>query len=131
MTSLILFDYYIDWLKNLKEFFVFVLVFQFNVYFSGMQGVFYFFATVNPNTKQKSYTKSPLISYPVPTFMIIIFRDLVIFYQIFYTPQVTWSVILSNKHGIYELPHELLNDLRLRILGNYKLSGKYQNFVEL
>ena len=23
---------------------------------------------------------------------------------------------ISNKHGIYELPHELMNDLRLRIL---------------
>ena len=26
--------------------------------------------------------------------------------------------ILIYKHGIYELPHELLNDLRLSILGN-------------
>ena len=26
--------------------------------------------------------------------------------------------VISNKHGIYELPHELPNDLRLRILGN-------------
>ena len=24
-------------------------------------------------------------------------------------------MIISNKHGIYELPHELPNDLRLRI----------------
>ena len=29
-------------------------------------------------------------------------------------------VIISNKHGIYELPHELPNDLRFRILGNIK-----------
>ena len=28
------------------------------------------------------------------------------------------SPIISDKHGIYELPHELLNDLRLRILEN-------------
>ena len=27
-------------------------------------------------------------------------------------------VIVTYKHGIYELPHELLNDLRLGILGN-------------
>ena len=27
-------------------------------------------------------------------------------------------VIIGNKHGIYELPHELLNDLRLTIIGN-------------
>ena len=40
------------------------------------------------------------------------------FYQIILTPQVKRIVIISNKHGIYELPHELPNDLRLRILGN-------------
>ena len=37
---------------------------------------------------------------------------------IFFSPPVKRSVIISNKHGIYELPHELPNDLRLRILGN-------------
>ena len=40
------------------------------------------------------------------------------FYQIFLSPQVKGSVIISNKHGIYELPHELQNDLALKILGN-------------
>ena len=25
---------------------------------------------------------------------------------------------ITYKHGIYELPHELPNDLRLRVLGN-------------
>ena len=39
-------------------------------------------------------------------------------YQIFFSPQVKQSVIISNKHGIYEFPHELPNNLRLRILGN-------------
>ena len=38
--------------------------------------------------------------------------------KIFLTRQVKRSVIISNKHGIYELPHKLPNDLRLRILGN-------------
>ena len=33
-------------------------------------------------------------------------------------PQVKGSAIISNKHGIYELAHEVPNDLRLRILGN-------------
>ena len=28
------------------------------------------------------------------------------------------SPIISDKHGIYESPHELLNDLRLKILEN-------------
>ena len=40
------------------------------------------------------------------------------FYQIFLLPQVKQCVIITYKHGVYELPHELLNDLRLRILGN-------------
>ena len=35
------------------------------------------------------------------------------FDQIFVSPQVKRIVIISNKHGIYKLPHELPNDLRL------------------
>ena len=34
------------------------------------------------------------------------------------SPKVKRSVIISNKHGIYELLHELPNDLKLKILGN-------------
>ena len=41
-------------------------------------------------------------------------------HQIFFSPQVKPGVIHSNKHGIYKLLHELLNELRLRI-----------NFIEL
>ena len=36
------------------------------------------------------------------------------FYQIFLSPQVKQCAIITCKHGIYELPHELPNDLRLR-----------------
>ena len=36
------------------------------------------------------------------------------FDKIFVSPQVKRMVIISNKHGIYELPHELPNNLRLR-----------------
>ena len=53
-----------------------------------------------------------------PTIMVIIFRDILLFEQIFLSPQVKRSVVISNKHDIYELPHELLNNIRLRILGN-------------
>ena len=49
------------------------------------------------------------------------------FYQIFFSPQVKRSPIISNKHGIYELPHELKNDIKLRILGNKEISEKSQN----
>ena len=48
------------------------------------------------------------------------------------SPQVKLSVIISNKHGIIELPHELLNDLRLRNdLRNEEISRKSQNFIEI
>ena len=40
------------------------------------------------------------------------------FYQIFFSLQMNWSAIISNKHGIYELPQELPNDLRL-VLGRF------------
>ena len=36
------------------------------------------------------------------------------------------SAIISNKHGIYELPQELTNDLKLRILRNTEISGESQ-----
>ena len=67
----------------------------------------------------------------VPTIIVIIFWDFLIFDQIFLSPQVKRSVIISNKHGIYELPHELSNNWRLRVLGNYEISGKSQNLIEL
>ena len=53
------------------------------------------------------------------------------FYQIFRSPQVKRSVIISNKNGISELPHKLPSDLRLRVLGNYERLGKSQSDVDL
>ena len=38
------------------------------------------------------------------------------FHPIFLSPQVKRWAIIAYKHGIYELPHELLNGLR--VLGN-------------
>ena len=43
---------------------------------------------------------------------------LLMIYQIFLSPQVKRCAIITYKHGIWELPHELPNDLRLWILGN-------------
>ena len=40
------------------------------------------------------------------------------FYQIFFSPQVKRPSIITNKQGIYELLHNLPNDLGLNILGN-------------
>ena len=47
------------------------------------------------------------------------------FYQIFLSPQVKRSAIISNKQGVHELPHEFPNDLS-RILGNKEKSGNLQ-----
>ena len=52
------------------------------------------------------------------TIIEIIFEEFLILYQIFFSLQVKRSMIVSNKHGIYELRHELPNDLRLSILAN-------------
>ena len=43
---------------------------------------------------------------------------------VFFGPQC--SII----NFVYELPHELLNDLRLRMLRNYEISGKSQSWFE-
>ena len=48
----------------------------------------------------------------------IIFGEFFILYQIFFSPQMSPSVIISNRHGIYQLPDEFPNNLKLRILGN-------------
>ena len=49
------------------------------------------------------------------------------FYQIFLSPNVKRYVFITSKHGIYQLPHELPNDLRLRILGTYAGDNTDQN----
>ena len=40
------------------------------------------------------------------------------FYQFSLSLQVKWWAIICYKHGVYELRHELPNNLSLRILGN-------------
>ena len=56
--------------------------------------------------------------FSLTTISFIIFWDFSMFYQIFLSPQVKRWTIITYKHGIYELPHELPNDLRLRKLEN-------------
>ena len=49
-------------------------------------------------------------------------------YQNFLTPQVKRNVFISNKHDIYELTHELSDNLRLWILGNKEIRKDQENF---
>ena len=52
------------------------------------------------------------------------------FHQSFYSPLPKRWEIVGFRHGIYELTHELPNDLRLRNLGNEETLGKCVNFIE-
>ena len=52
----------------------------------------------------------------VPTISFIIFWDFSMFYQIFLWLQVKRWAIITYKHGINKLPHDLLNDL-----GSYEI----------
>ena len=45
--------------------------------------------------------------------MFIIFWDILIDEQTLFSPQVKRSMIVNNKHGIYDLSHKLPDDLRL------------------
>ena len=63
-------------------------------------------------------TKFVLCQSLPPTITLIIFWDFLMFHQVFLLPQVKRNAIFSNKHGVYELPSKLLNDLKVRILEN-------------
>ena len=62
----------------------------------------------------------------ITTIFVIIFWDFLMFCWIFLSSQVKRTVIISNKHGIYELPHKLANDLRK--LGNIEKISKLIEF---
>ena len=51
------------------------------------------------------------------TIMEIKFWEFLMLYQIFFSPEVKRSAIISNKHGAHGLPHELSNDLISKDLG--------------
>ena len=63
--------------------------------------------------------------------MVKIFWDFLLLCNIFTSQQVKRSVSTCNKQGLYELAHELPNELRLRILKNEEMSGKSQKFIKL
>ena len=54
------------------------------------------------------------------------------FYQIFLSPQVKRTALISNKLGMSELPHKLTNDVRLknlRNLGNIRKMPKLRRII--
>ena len=82
---------------------------------------YYFWLGVSRHYQRQLYlprlTRVPLgIPGGTATIMVIVFWHFLMFDQISLSPQGKQSMIISNKHVICELPHELSNDLRLRIL---------------
>ena len=57
--------------------------------------------------------------------MVKIFWEFLVFDQIFLSPQVKQSVIISNKHAIYQLRKDI------EILKSKEISIKYHNFMQL
>ena len=72
-----------------------------------------------------SAMKLILEMYLEPTIIIIVFRDFLMFYQILISPQVKRCVIITYKHGIYELPNQLI----LRILKNIRKVSKLHRMI--
>ena len=52
----------------------------------------------------------------LPAIIFIIFWDFLMFYQILFSRKVKRYAIITYKHGIYELPNELPNELGDKIL---------------
>ena len=64
------------------------------------------------------------------TIISIVFGDCLMFLQIFLLLQQKRCPIITYKHGIYEFPHELLNNLGLKILGIDEILRKYLNLID-
>ena len=56
------------------------------------------------------------------------FCDFLMFHQIFLSPEVKRCAIITYKHGIYKLSHELPNDLTHAILGKLENTRKRSKF---
>ena len=70
------------------------------------------------NSKWYINTKLIVNDFDWATIIFIIFWDFLMFYQISPLPQAKLWAIFTYKHGIYELPHKLPDDVRLNFLGN-------------
>ena len=77
------------------------------------------------------YNYIPTILYPMPFYNH--FHNtlkILMFCQDFFSLQVKQSAIIFYKYAIYDLPNDLPNDFRFRVLENSKMSGKSQNVIE-
>ena len=65
------------------------------------------------------------------TIIFIIFWDFLMSYQVLFSAHVKWYAIITYKYGIYELPHELLNNWRVSKLGNIRNVLKLHRMIVL
>ena len=84
-------------------------------------------ALIFPGKRTSSTCNDNQNDKPKFTIIFIIFWDFLMSYQIFLSPQIKQCAVITYKHGIYELPHKLLNDSRLTILETWKIPGKSVN----
>ena len=79
------------------------------------------FSLNNSNSSSKEPSSSSSQKYSLDAIATIIFVirwDFLISYQISLSPPLKRCAIITHNYGIYKLPHELPNDLELRILAN-------------
>ena len=62
--------------------------------------------------------------------ILIIPWHLLMLYEIFLWLEVKRCRVVTYKNGIYEVPQELLNDLRIRNWANHEISGKCEIFKD-
>ena len=62
--------------------------------------------------------------------MVLPFWHFIMFFYRPDEPQVKRNVISCTKNVVYELPHELANNLRLRILGKKEILTKSEIWVK-
>ena len=86
---------------------------------------------LQPKKKKKKKKSSNFCLVYQTTIIFIIFWDFLMFYQIFLSPQVKRCAIITCKSGIYELPYELLNDLRLQDLRKLGKIGKVSKLYRM
>ena len=89
-----------------------------------------FFIHSFPLPKWRTCWMATLKIHNIATINCIIFWDFFMFYQTFLSPQVKRCAIITYKHGVYELPHELPNDLRLRNYQELSEIRKYQESAQ-
>ena len=67
----------------------------------------------------------------LPSILDKAFGEFFTFQHNFSSPQVKRNQIIITRKYEYELPHEMLSDLRLRILGNQEISRKSLKCLDL